>query len=193
MVAMGTAEQPIAFRSVEVRQNELDDIIQVQQAREAHFRYCVFERGPWALHIHETDADVISCVFRDNYGGVRFQGDRVVLRGNRFEWNTLGVRCLKATPVVEENAFVGNATGIFFREGVEGAVVRRNNFDNVEYDVKLGESQSADVDAAQNWWAPLKGGAPDERIYDGADAPGLGRVLVAPPLPAPWGQEAKAK
>lgn len=186
-VAVGTPEQPISFASVSPRRNDLDDMIQVQKAREAHLRHCVFERGPWALHVHETTVEVEACAFRDNYGGVRFQGDRLTLRGNRFERNTIGVRCLKASPIIEENTFLGNLTGIFFREGVEGALVRRNHFEDVEYDVKLGETQSADVDASQNWWALPPKVALGERVYDGADAPGVGRVLVEPALPAPWG------
>jgi hypothetical protein len=193
LVAAGTEDRPISFTSVHLRRNDLDDMIQVQKAKEAHFRFCTFERGPWALHIHETLADVEASTFRGNYGGARFQGDKVVLRGNRFEENILGVRCLKAAPVLEENTFLRNATGIFFREGIQNAVVRRNNFENLEYDIKLGEGQAADVDASQNWWGPARTAALAERIYDGSDSPGLGRVLVDPPLATPWEQEPKKK
>ena len=44
------------------RYNELDDMIQFQEARESHFRHCVFEGGPWALHIHQTAVDIARCV-----------------------------------------------------------------------------------------------------------------------------------
>lgn len=186
LVAVGTAERPISFTCVTPRRNELDDMVQVQEGRESHLRHCVFERGPWALHVHGTPVRVESCTFRANYGGVRFQGDPLTLRGNRFEGNTIGVRCLKASPVIEENVFAGNLAGLFFREGVERAVVRRNDFANQEYDVKLGEMQTADVDAARNWWGLPAGVALADRLYDGTDSPGLGRVLVDPPLPAPF-------
>lgn len=191
LVAIGSPEQPVVFSSTDLRQNELDDMIQVQEGKEAHFRHCVFERGPWALHVHETPVDVTNCLFRQNYGGLRFQGDKVTVRGSRFEDNRIGLRSLRAAPVIEENTFTGNLTGIFFREGVAGAQIRRNNFDNVEYDIKLGEGQVADVEAPENWWKAAASGKLPDRIYDGADAQGVGRVRTEGPLAAPWGTEAK--
>jgi len=186
LVALGTAEAPISFISVRAAKGDLDDMIQFQGGKEAHFRRCVFVQGPWALHIHETTVDVLDCEFRENYGGVRFQGGRVTLRGNRFTDNEIGIRCLKTTPVIEENVFLGNRTGVFFREGVAGAVLRRNAFDNREYDVKLGEGQGQDVDAAENWWKAGESGQLATRIYDADDGENLGRVTTDRPLPAPW-------
>ena len=191
LVALGSPEQPIVFSSVQPRQNELDDMLHVREAKEAHFRHCVFERGPWALHLHDTPVDVLSCVFRENYGGVRFHSGKVVVRGSLFENNRIGMRLLRTSPVIEENTFTGNLTGVFFREGVETAVVRRNNFDNQEYDIKLGEAQTARIDASGNWWQALQNGLLGERIYDAADAVGLGRVITDPPLTEPWGPEAE--
>lgn len=186
LVALGTPEQPILFTSLEPRTNESDDVIQLQEAKEVHFRHCIFERGPWALHIHKTSVDVLNCVFRDNYGGVRFQGGNVLVRGSLFENNRIGVRCLDASPVIEENTFVGNLTGIFFRQGVTGAVIRRNNFDNREYDVKLGETQTSEIDASGNWWQASQEGILSQRIYDAEDGEGLGHVEIGSPLGAPW-------
>lgn len=193
LVAVGTDEQPIVFASVEPRRNELDDMVKVEAAKRAIFRYCIFERGPWGIHAHESPVEVASSIFRAGYGGIRFQGGRVVMWGNRFQSNTTGVRCLKASPVFEENSFLGNLTGIFFREGVQGAVLKRNNFDDAEYDVKLGEGQADDVDAAQNWWGPPGKGPLGDRIYDAADAPGLGRVTTDPPLTAAFGVTEKKR
>ncbi|GAB4286403.1 MAG: hypothetical protein Kow0092_39970 [Deferrisomatales bacterium] len=191
LVAAGTPERPVVFSSVSLRNNELEDMIQVQKAKEVHLRHCVFERGPWALHAHETPTDVVSCVFRHNFGGVRFQGGPVTLRGNRFEDNRIGVRALRTSPIIEENTFSGNLTGIFFRQGVADAVIRRNNFDDREYDIKLGEAQSQDVQAGGNWWKAWEAGRLSDRIYDGADSEGVGAVRVDSPLDAPWGAEAQ--
>ena len=101
------------------------------------------------------------------------------------------MRLLRTSPIIEENTFSGNLTGIFFREGVETAVVRRNNFDNQEYDIKLGEAQTSHVDAAENWWNARQKGLLAERIYDANDAKGVGRVMTGAPLPEPWGSEPK--
>ncbi len=189
LVATGTPEQPVVFTSVRRRVGELEDMVQIQKGKEAHFRHCRFERGPWGLHVHETPVEVTNSVFRDSYGGVRFLGGPVRLRGNRFEGNRIGVRCLKGSPVIEENEFLANLTGIFFREGVQDPVVRRNNFDNLEYDVKLGEGQAGDVVAAGNWWRAAAAGTLAERLYDGADSEGLGRIVTEPALAAPWGRQ----
>lgn len=189
LVAIGSAERPIFFAPVKPVRNEWDDMIVIEGAKEAHLTYCTFAQGPWGLHIHDTPADVTRCEFRGNYGGVRFQGGRVILRQNRFLDNRIGVRSLKASPVLEENTFSGNLTGVFFREGVTGAVLRRNNFDNREYDLKLGEGQVADVDAAGNWWSPGRSGGSGRRIYDAAVDASLGRVQVEPALAAPWSPE----
>ena len=191
LMALGTAEQPIVFTSAALRHSELDDMIHVQDGKESHLRHCVFERGPWALHIHNTPVEIIDSTFRDNYGGVRFQGDKVVLRDNRFTDNRIGVRCLKGSPVIEQNEFTGNLTGIFLREGVVDPVVRHNNFDNREYDLKLGEAQARDVDAARNWWAGSAKGRPEDRIFDGGDSAGIGFVATDPVLSQPWGSEKK--
>lgn len=191
LVALGTAEQPIVFTSATLRHSELDDMIHVQDAKEAHLRNCVFERGPWALHIHNTPVEISDSSFRDNYGGVRFQGNKVVLHDSRFTDNRIGVRCLKGSPVIEQNEFTGNLTGIFFREGVVDPVVRHNNFDNREYDLKLGEAQALDVDAARNWWASSANGQPEDRIFDGGDSEGIGFVATDPVLSEPWGSAPK--
>ncbi|MHB8766994.1 MAG: NosD domain-containing protein [Deferrisomatales bacterium] len=191
LVALGTPEQRILFSSLELRQNELDDMIQAQGAKEVHLRHCVFERGPWGLHVHDTPVDVTAAEFRENYGGARFQGGRVALTESRFTGNRIGVRCLNASPSLQRNTFTGNLTGVFLRQGVENAVLRQNNFDNQEYDLKLGEGQTHDVDARENWWKAGAAGRLAERIYDGADAQGLGRVATEPTLPAPWAREVK--
>jgi nitrous oxidase accessory protein NosD len=188
LVALGTPEQPIVFTSKALRNNELDDMIHLQEAKEAHLRNCIFERGPWALHVHRTPVEILDSEFRNNYGGVRFQGDALVLRGNRFTDNRIGVRCLNASPVVEQNEFTGNLTGVFLREGVANAVLRNNNFSNHEYDLKLGEAQVQDVDATRNWWAAER---PGDKIFDGHDSEGIGSVATDPVLSAPWGSEPK--
>jgi len=187
LIAVGTPEAPITFTSTRATKGGVEDMIQFQSAKEAHFRRCVFTYGPWAVHSHETTVDVFDCEFRENYGGVRFQGGQISLRQNRFVDNEIGVRCLKASPVIEENSFVGNRTGVFFREGVAAAVVRHNAFDNREYDLKLGEGQVHDVDAGENWWKSAQAGNLAERIYDAVDGEGLGRVATDRALPNPWG------
>ncbi|MEW6487305.1 MAG: right-handed parallel beta-helix repeat-containing protein [Thermodesulfobacteriota bacterium] len=184
--AEGTEEAPILFTPVEPRQNPLENMVDVREAQDARFRHCVFRRGPWGLHLHDTRGTVEACRFWDNYGGVRGRGGEIVLRANRFEGNRIGVRLWRASPVIEGNSFVANLTGIFFRQEVEGALVRHNNFGDLEYAVKLGELQTSDVDASNNWWGAADSTALAQKIFDGADSEGVGRVIVEPRLSGPW-------
>lgn len=193
LVALGSTEAPITFSAVALHQSELDDMLQFQQAKEAHFRHCIFERGPWAMHLHDTPVEIADSVFLANYGGIRFQKGSVVIRGSRFEDNRIGVRCLNGSPRLEGNTFSGNLTGIFFREGVAEAFVRRNNFDNEEYDIKLGEGQKADISAAENFWAAAAKGRLAEVIFDARDSEGLGSVRTDPVLDRPWTPELDKK
>ncbi|GEM_PF-2496310 len=176
----GTVDRPVWFISVRERGNELENMIDVREAPSAEFRYAVFTRGPWGLHLHNTPALVEGCVFRGNYGGVRFKGGPVTLRRNRFEGNRIGARLWKASPVFRDNVFTANLTGIFFREAVNRPVIKGNLFDDREYDIKLGELQTTDVDATGNRWAAAEAATIPERIFDGEDSEGVGRVLVEP-------------
>lgn len=184
--AQGAENAPILFIPVRPRRNPLENMVDVREADEASFRHCVFQGGPWGLHLHDSRAVVEACVFRDNYGGVRGRGGEIVLRDNRFEGNRIGVRLWRASPVIEGNSFFANLTGIFFRQEVEGAVVRHNNFGDLEYAVKLGELQASDVDASNNWWGAADSTALAQKIFDGADSEGVGRVIVEPRLSGPW-------
>lgn len=184
----GTAAAPVRFLGPG-RNPQSEDMIYVFQAAEAEFRHALFEGGGWALHVHETPARIFGCVFRKNYGGLRFMSDGLAVEGSRFEGNTVGLRCLRSSGLtVAGNAFTGNLTGIFFREGVTGARMERNLFDDVEYDIKLGESQSEDVVAPGNYWKAAAGGRLPAMIYDGEDSEGVGRVRTEPRLADPPGE-----
>lgn len=183
--AEGSEAAPVVFVPARPRLNGLENMVDVREAREARFRHCEFRQGPWGLQLHDSPAVVEWCLFRDNYGGVRGRGGEIVLRANRFESNRIGVRLWRASPVIDGNTFAGNLTGLFFRQEVVGAVVRHNDFDDVEYGIKLGELQSADVDASNNWWGAVDPIALGQMIFDGADSDGVGRVLVEPRLAGP--------
>jgi len=159
---------------------EGQDMFSVQKAARASFSHAVFEHAGWAVHLHETGgAAFTGCEFRSNYGGVRFKSDGLAMTGNLFTENTIGVRAINsASPRFTGNTFRGNLTGIFLREGVEGALVKGNDFDDVEYDIKLGEGQTFDVDARGNSWKAAREGGLGDLLYDGHDSAGLGMIIL---------------
>lgn len=185
LLVLGTPESPVTFSSVSIRDDERTDAFSIQGAKEARFLSAVFERLGWGIHLHDTPAEIYGCDFRDNYGGMRFKSDGMKLSGNLFERNRIGVRLLDSKDVIlSGNTFRDNLTGIFFRQAIQGALVERNNFADLEYDVKLGEGQVESVQAANNFWKAQAEGHLAEKIYDAEDSQGLGQVHFDPMLPA---------
>lgn len=181
LLAAGTAEAPITIAATRVLDDGRADMLSIQGAKEVRLRHVKFSRGGWAVHLHETPgAEIFACDFSDLYGGLRFKSDGLTLRGNRFARNRIGVRLLESAGVrIEGNTFAGNLTGIFFRQGIRVALVQGNAFDDLEYDVKLGEGQADDVAAPGNFWKN------PNRIYDAGNSEGLGTVRVERALSAP--------
>ncbi|TLN16171.1 hypothetical protein FDZ71_06900 [bacterium] len=184
--AEGRAEAPIGFSPEKPRVNQSENMVEAREGTSIALGWCVFENGPWAVHLHDAKADISSTVFRNNHGGLRYKGGEVSVRKSRFEGNKVGARLWFARPVFEENSFINNETGIFFREGIEQAAIRRNNFDNLDYDIKIGDFQEADIDASSNWWKASAMGELADRIFDGSDSEGVGRLVTDPVLSAPF-------
>lgn len=163
----------------------------IEDAGRAAFAHCRFVGAQQAVHAHRTPLTVEDSRFEGNGMGIRFTGGPVVIRRNRFAANGTAARYWESDPIVTENEFEGNATGVFVREGSTRSVVTGNNFvSSVDYHIKLGESQAADVDARDNWWGTGRREEIERLIFDREDAGYLGRVLYEPPAPGPWGSTA---
>lgn len=183
----GTGQAPVRLTSVFIRHHDNQDIVNAVEARALSVDHTIFERGGWGLHIHDTATEVRAATFRDNYGGARFKSENISFTGSRFEGNRIGVRLLNSTGAAFiGNAFTDNLTGIFFRGGVKTPTIKHNNFDNYEYDIKLGESQSRNIDISANWWKNATRADLEEFIYDGKDSEGVGTVYIAPPANTPY-------
>jgi hypothetical protein len=68
-----------------------------------------------------------------------------------------------------------------------GFTIHKNNMhDNERYNLRLGDFNTENVDARQNWWGTHQ---PLETIFDDRREPGIGRVEFDPfalePLPIP--------
>lgn len=178
---LGTPENPVIFRNIgKEPPGDSQDMISIRKARAVSIKNARFERAGWALHIHDTPAFIENCVFEGNYGGVRCKADQLQIFGSLFKDNKIGLRCLNSKELTVKNSeFTGNLTGIFFRSGIASPAIERNNFDNIEYDLKIGESQAENLSLPGNWFAAGKDGV-GARIYDARDSEGIGRIDYEP-------------
>jgi nitrous oxidase accessory protein NosD len=194
VLALGTRERPVVFEAEgsDTQPGRWGEI-RIESAEGSVFRNCRFRGAQWALHAHFTPLRVEASSFSDNIGGVKFRGDPVEIYGNSFVGNGTAIRYWESSPEIISNIIRGNGTGIFCRRGSAETLVRGNNFiRNVDYNIKLGELQEADVDAKFNYWGGTRPEMIEEKIFDRKDAAYLGRVLYDPlearpfPLEGAW-------
>ncbi|MBI5739253.1 MAG: right-handed parallel beta-helix repeat-containing protein [Nitrospirae bacterium] len=181
--AVGTADRRIEFISGAGTEDGLWDEILLEHADGSEFSFCDFRHATWALHSHFTGLGISDCRFTGNEGGIRFRSGPVEVRRSSFRENRVGIRAHFGTAVIEENVIVNNEVGIFVREKGSGLTISRNNIcSNSNYNVRVGDFNTEDIDARENWWC---GTNPADTIFDGHDEPGIGRVLYEPYLKAP--------
>ncbi|MBI5142626.1 MAG: right-handed parallel beta-helix repeat-containing protein [Nitrospirae bacterium] len=157
--------------------------IALDHAGESVFSRSAFRHASWGLHLHYTKTDILDCIFAENGGGVRMRSGPVRIKGNSFIGNEIGIRLFHSSPNVTGNLFTGNITAVFCREGCGETRIHGNDFfDNVEYDIKLGDAQTGDLDASGNWWGGSDKNDATGKFFDGLREPYVGRVRTEPHL-----------
>lgn len=188
IVAEGTPEAPIVFEPAdgEVRADRWGEV-KVEHSRGNVFRNVRFLGAHWALHAHFSELDLEGSVLRAGEGGVRFRGGRIRIAENRFEENRIGIRFWYSEPEIVANAFVGNDTGVFLREGVRDFPFHDNTFASRRYHVQLGEAQITPIAAAGNYWSSTDPAEIRAHLFDRGMEPRLGEIRFEPFLDAPPG------
>jgi parallel beta-helix repeat protein len=160
------------------------DEIFLEHASDSMFSNCDFEYATWAIHSHFTNLKVESCSFKNNYGGIRFRSGPVEIKNSVFEGNSIGVRAYRGSAVIRENVIKKNEIGIFVREKGGGLTIKRNNlFGNAEYNIRIGDFNDEDVNAAENYWGDKE---PANTIFDDRKEPGIGKVHYEPYAKEPF-------
>jgi hypothetical protein len=184
--ARGREDAPIEFspeRPVDAGAAGWVEVL-VEDASGAEFTHCRFSGAQQAVHAHRTPLAIEDCLFEGNGIGLRFTGGPVVVRRSRFAANGTAIRYWESSPEIVANDFEGNGTGVFVREGSTHSVMSGNNFQSsTDYHVKLGELQTADIEAQGNWWGTIRPEEIERLIFDREDADYLGRVRYDPPAP----------
>ena len=179
ITALGTQNSRIKFTSDRPQSWSWDEI-RFDYAVNSIFSNCDFEYATWGIHSHFTALQVIGCSFQKNYGGIRFRSGPLLIKNSRFNENIIGIRSYLGKALITSNIITKNEKGIFVREGGGGLTVSRNNFfANSDYNIRIGEFNTEDVSAAENWWGKDD---PAETFFDAHREPGIGYVLYQPVL-----------
>ncbi len=114
LVAKGTADRPIVFRSAEPdrRAGDWDSInIYTSDGVQNVIEYCQVEDAYRAFHLHYSNVLVSHCVLRGNLRGMQFQESLVEVRANEIYGNHSAVRARDSEVVFRDNRIYGNYFG----------------------------------------------------------------------------------
>jgi len=189
IIARGTKDNVITFTSAQPEPKMKDwTYIILSHAGESVVEYCRIMYAFTAVQVHWSRATIKDNVITDNFEGIRFSTAVVDLLHNTISGNAFGVRyeTRGSAANISENEITGNGCGFFaVVKCAGGAVIRDNNIQNVEYNVKLGDQQKEGLDFRGNWWGTAEPGAIESGIMDGRVDSGLGRVAYDPFLLVP--------
>jgi parallel beta-helix repeat protein len=131
IIAKGTPENPIIFRSAEKQRRMGDwDSINIMNSDRAQnlIEYCQIEDAYRGLHFHFSNVAVTNAVIRNNYRGVQFQESIVEIRGTIFYGNKNALQARDSEIIFSDNALYQNYSGMnVFRTTI---AIRNNWFLN---------------------------------------------------------------
>jgi len=115
VIAKGTKEDPIIFRSAEKQRRMGDwDAINIMNSDSSLnlIEYCQVEDAYRGLHFHFSHVAVTGSVLRNNYRGMQFQESEVEIRGNFFYGNKSGLQARDSDIVFTGNVIYNNYSGM---------------------------------------------------------------------------------
>lgn len=142
IIAKGTREKPIIFRSAETQKRMGDwDAVNIMNSDGAQnlIEYCQVEDAYRGLHFHFSNVAVVNSVIKDNFRGVQFQESVVEMTGTHIYGNKSGVQARDSEVFMSGNSFFDNYSGmVVFRANV---TFKGNNImNNYREGLKLREA-----------------------------------------------------
>lgn len=182
LVAVGTKQKPIRFRSAKTNPQPGDWLeIAVDFSRNVHLRYCEIRDSAYTLHAHFTSGLVEDCHIHHNIDGCRIGQATFEFRHNLVEHNAgKGINFRNSRVKVFNNLIRNNAAGIFLFENDQPFEIRDNNLFDNQYQLRLGDFYTADVDLQENWWGTTDEAEIRKRVYDRQVDPEIGSVTLKP-------------
>ncbi|HWR57265.1 MAG TPA: right-handed parallel beta-helix repeat-containing protein [Thermodesulfovibrionales bacterium] len=132
IIAKGTPEEPILFRSAEKQKRMGDwDAINIMNSDKVQnlIEYCQIEDAYRGLHFHFSNVVINGTVLRNNYRGIQFQESTVEIAGAYIYGNKSGLQARDSEVVLSGNYIVNNYSGAnLFRNSmtVRGNTVASN-------------------------------------------------------------------
>jgi parallel beta-helix repeat protein len=131
LVAKGTKERPIVFRSAEKDKRRGDwDAINIMNSDGVQnlVEYCQIEDAYRGIHFHFSNIAIRESVLKNNYRALQFQESTAEITGNQIYGNTHGIQARDSEITFANNAVFNNVTGAnFFRSSVN---IRNNTIAN---------------------------------------------------------------
>jgi len=208
LIAQGTREQTIRFRSAESEPLPTDwsYLLLFASGRTNVIRFCEMAHAHTGLQIHFSTAVVSDCLFEHNKEAIRFGRAALLLEHNTMRNNDIGIRFTRMEGPVEikKNQITQNRLGLFIVPSGQNIMdffepdretpwntgrllVQGNNIQSNEwYDVSLGEKQMWDLDLAGNWWGTREAAEIEARFFDFHRDESLGRIHYQPAASRPF-------
>jgi len=182
LLAIGTPQQPIRFRSAETDPQPGDWLeLRVDFSRNTVLRWCELRDSAHTLHAHFTKGVMEDCHVHHNIDGTRLGEARFVLRNNLFEDNLgKGINYRNATVEIAYNTIRRNRAGLFLFETDRESDIHHNNFIDNGDNLRLGDFFTGTVGVRDNWWGATDPAAAAATIYDRKADPAIGTVEIAP-------------
>lgn len=117
LIAKGTKEQPIVFRSAESNSQMGDwDSINIMDSAGAQnlIEYCRIEHAYRGLHFHFSNVAVHNSYIVNNYRGIQFQESQVEMKGNYLGDNKSGIQGRDSDLIFTDNILHNNYVGANF-------------------------------------------------------------------------------
>jgi hypothetical protein len=205
IVARGNRKNRIIFTSASEKPEAKDwaYIMVMTAGSESIFEYCEFQYAFTGLQVQYSNAKISDCFFNKNHEGLRFNSSDLIVEHNSFLNNDVGIGFarLDGKTVIRNNIVSNNNVGVLFMSSHENSsdfkksqkiigmpLLKKNNVcNNHEYNFKIGESQSPDIDVSNNWWGSIKRETIEESIFDKKKEETLGQVIYSPYLLEPVG------
>jgi len=182
LIAVGSAEQPIRFRSAREHPQPGDWLeIAVDFSRQVHLRYCEIRDSAYTLHAHFTKGLVEDCHIHQNIDGCRIGQATITLQHNLIEQNSgKGINFRNSRIKVLKNLIRHNGAGIFLFENDQPFEITANNILNNTYQLRLGDFYSGNVHLQGNWWGSADRQEIGTRIFDRQMDAEIGTVTLQP-------------